>query len=218
MCGIISIEVKNTEGYHMSSGKVHFSNFIGLVIKVALCVFLWMNKDVEVYVCVLATVACVLLLIKDIYISCLAGSESIKENSKYKWRDRKRTFLGLPWSFTRYYLTGEKLIRIKGLFNTVEDEVKLYRVTDFALTRSFGQKILGLGTLKVLSSDKTCPTLDLLNIKKSNAVKELISKLVEEERDRKRVTGREIINNSDNDFDNDIDDNDDTFESSGDLF
>ena len=46
----------------------------------------------------------------------------------------------------------------------------------------------------------------------------LISKLVEEERDRKRVTGREIINNHDHDCPDDYDDNDDTFESTGDMY
>ena len=202
----------------MSSGKVHFANFIGFVIKAALCVFLCLKDDVPGFVRVVVIIACVLLLVKDIYISALAGSESIKSNSKYKWHDRKRTFLGLPWSFTRYFLTNEKLVMVKGFFNTREDEVKLYRVTDFALTRSFGQKLLGLGTLEVKSSDKTCPSLILKNIKKSGAVKELISKLVEEERDRKRVTGREIINNHDHDCENDFDNNDDTFESTGDMY
>ncbi|MBP5178812.1 MAG: PH domain-containing protein [Lachnospiraceae bacterium] len=168
---------------------------------------------------VIAIVVCVLLLVKDVYISALVGSESIKSNSKYKWHDRKRiAFFGLPWTFTRYYLTNEKLVMVKGLFNTREDEVKLYRVTDFALTRKFWQKLFGLGTLEVKSSDKTCPSLNLVNIKKSGAVKELISKLVEEERDRKRVTGREIINNHDHECPDDYDDNDDTFESTGDMY
>ena len=203
------------------SGKVIFANFIGFVLKALLCVYLCMCEALEgqTFPKVIAIVVCVLLLVKDVYISALVGSESIKSNSKYKWHDRKRiAFFGLPWTFTRYYLTGEKLVMVKGLFNTREDEVKLYRVTDFALTRKFWQKLFGLGTLEVKSSDKTCPSLNLINIKKSGAVKELISKLVEEERDRKRVTGREIINNHDHDCPDDYDDNDDTFESTGDMY
>ena len=202
----------------MISGKVYLSNFIGLLFKVGICLLLWLNPHVPIWVCVIATILCVLDFTKDIYVCTLAGSESVKSNSKYKWYNRKRTFLGLPISFTRYYLTGEKLVTIKGFFNTKEDEVKLYRITDFSLSRTFGQKLLGLGTLKVLSSDKTCPALELLNIKKSSAVKELISKLVEEERDRKRVTGREIINNHDHDCDHDFDDNDDNFESTDAIY
>ncbi|MCR5205056.1 MAG: PH domain-containing protein [Lachnospiraceae bacterium] len=203
----------------MSSGKIIFANIIGFLLKVGFCIFLFLYDDVPTLVKVLAIILCVLLLVKDVYISALISSESIKSNSKYKWHDRKRiAFFGLPWTFTRYYLTNEKLVMVKGLFNTREDEVKLYRVTDFALTRKFWQKLFGLGTLEVKSSDKTCPSLNLINIKKSNAVKELISKLVEDERDRKRVTGREIINNHDHDCPDDYDDNGENFESSGDLF
>lgn len=199
----------------MIRGKVNLLNFLAFVFEVGMCVLLWVNKgDMSVWIPILFTVVCVLLILKDIYICSLVREESIKSNSKYRWYDRKRTFLGLPLSFTRYFLTGEKLVQIKGFFNTREDEVKLYRVTDFALTRSFGQKIFGLGTLEVKSSDKTCPSLPLLNIKNSNSVKELISKLVEDERDRKRVTGREIINNHDHDCDHDFDDNDNSFETS----
>ncbi len=195
----------------MSRGKIYFATFISFVIEAVLCVILWLIHDVPIYVCVIATILCVVLFLKDIYVSALVSSESIKENSKYKWYDRKRTFLGLPWSFTKYYLTSEKLVTDRGLFNTKEDEVKLYRITDFSLTRSFWQKILGLGTVKVISFDKSCPAIELKNIKKSSAVKELISKLVEEERDRKRVNAREI--GAGQDFDHDFDDRDDGFES-----
>ncbi|MBO4782306.1 MAG: PH domain-containing protein [Lachnospiraceae bacterium] len=204
----------------MSSGKVIFANIIGLLLKVGFCVFLFLTLDDHVWIKVVAIILCVLLLVKDVYISALINSETISANSKYKWHDRKRIALfGLPWTFTKYCLTNEKLVMIKGLFNTREDEVKLYRVTDFALTRKFWQKLFGLGTLEVKSSDKTCPSLPLINIKKSNAVKELISKLVEDERDRKRVTGREIINNHDHDCDGMDDyDGDNDIDNSGEIF
>ena len=32
------------------------------------------------------------------------------EKHEVKWKDRKRTIFGLPWSFTRYRLTDDKLI------------------------------------------------------------------------------------------------------------
>ena len=65
----------------------------------------------------------------------------------YLWSDRKRTFLGLPWSFTKYNLTEERLFIETGFFNKKEDEVRLYRITDVSLTRSFGQRIVGVGTI-----------------------------------------------------------------------
>lgn len=103
------------------------------------------------------------------------------------WKDRKRTFLGLPWSFTRYRLDEDCLVIETGFFNSTEDEIRLYRITDVTLTRSFGQKLLGLGTVHCDSSDVTMKNFDIKNIKRPRAVKELLSKLVNESRLRNRV-------------------------------
>ena len=59
------------------------------------------------------------------------------------WQDRKHTLFGLPWSFTRYRLDEERLYIVTGFFNNTEDEIRLYRITDITLKRSFGQKLLG---------------------------------------------------------------------------
>ena len=42
------------------------------------------------------------------------------------WTDKKRTFLGLPLSFTRYYLTDHQLITRVGFLSIKEDEIELY--------------------------------------------------------------------------------------------
>ena len=46
------------------------------------------------------------------------------------WTDKKRTFLGLPISFTRYFLTDKKIICRTGFFNITEDEINIYKITD----------------------------------------------------------------------------------------
>ena len=46
------------------------------------------------------------------------------------WTDKKRTFLGLPLSFTRYYLTDHQLITRVGFLSIKEDEIELYRIVD----------------------------------------------------------------------------------------
>ena len=109
------------------------------------------------------------------------------------WKDRKRTLFGLPWSFTRYRLTGKKLILKKGLFTLTEDEILLYRVLDMRLVRTFGQRLWGLGTIILLSGDATSPEFRILNIKKSERVRDRISELVEQERSRLRLQGRELV-------------------------
>ena len=140
-------------------------------------------------------------------------------DGKYIWKDRKRTFLGLPWSFTVYAVDEGRIYIKRGLFNTTEDEVRLYRVTDVSLSRSFGQKLVGVGTIHVSSADKTLGDFDIKSIKKPSQVKELISELVEKERDMKRVSMREQMGgpgpaphfDDDNDEDGDGFDGDERF-------
>ena len=120
------------------------------------------------------------------------------------WSDRKRTFLGLPWSFTKYSLTEERFFVEKGFFNKTEDEVRLYRIMDVSLTRSFLQRIFGVGTIHCSSGDKTLGNFDIQSIKKPREVKELLSQNVEAQREAKRVTSREFIaDENDIDYDHD---------------
>ena len=108
------------------------------------------------------------------------------------WKERKRLgFLGLPWTFTVYTLTEEKILIDSGFFNKKQEETRLYRVIDLTVKRSFGQRIFGLGTVILSTSDKTTPVLELKNIKKAVDIKEQISDLVEKERVAKRVYARE---------------------------
>lgn len=124
---------------------------------------------------------------------------------QHLWRDRKRWILfGLPWTFTVYTLTQEKLILQTGLFTTLQDEVRLYRILDLSLKRTLFQKMFGLGTITCVSGDKTLPEFELKNIKKPIEVKELLSNVIEAERDKKRVSSREYMS-GDIDFDCDCD-------------
>ena len=109
------------------------------------------------------------------------------------WKDRKRTLFGLPWSFTRYSLTEEKLVIDKGFFNRVEDEVRLYRILDITLKRSFWERIFGVGTIHCCSGDKSLGDFDILHIKHPRDVKEMLSEMVEKERSARRVGTREYI-------------------------
>ncbi|MDD6571230.1 MAG: PH domain-containing protein [Thermoflexaceae bacterium] len=124
------------------------------------------------------------------------------------WKDRKRTIFGLPWSFTKYSLTKDRFFIEKGIFNVREDEVRLYRVTDVSLTRTFGQRIFGLGTISCCSADKTLGDFKILNIKNSKEVKELLSEAIEKERMAKRVISKEDFghDHSDDGDDSDMDD------------
>lgn len=115
------------------------------------------------------------------------------EKLNYVWKDRKRTIFGLPISFTVYKLLEDKLLIDTGFLNVNEEEIRLYRIMDVTLKRSFAQRIFGVGTIHCCSADKSTPKFDIKSVKKANEVKELLSKMIEQERDKKRITGREFF-------------------------
>lgn len=110
----------------------------------------------------------------------------------YIWKDRKR-ILGMPLSFTRYALSEDRLFTSVGFLNIKDDEIILYRVRDIDTSRSLWQRIFGVGTVTVVSSDKTMPVLVMKNIKDPVGVKELIHKQVEELKMKRRVRVGEIM-------------------------
>ncbi|MBE6950183.1 MAG: PH domain-containing protein [Ruminococcaceae bacterium] len=122
------------------------------------------------------------------------------------WRDKKR-YLGMPISFTTYSVSDDRLFRETGFLNRKYEEILLYRVRDISLSRSFGQMIFGVGTITVISSDKSSGKLEIQNVKSSKEVKELIHQLVEEAKARRRFRFGEfdsVSDDLDDNFDNDL--------------
>jgi uncharacterized membrane protein YdbT with pleckstrin-like domain len=113
-------------------------------------------------------------------------------NIEYIWKDKKRYF-GMPISFTRYGMSEDRLFISVGFLNIRDDEVLLYRVRDIDTSRTLWQRLFGVGTVTVMSSDKTMPTLVLQNIKNPVEVKELLHAQVEEIKLKRRVRIGEIM-------------------------
>ena len=109
------------------------------------------------------------------------------------WKDKKRPIFGLPLSFTRYKLTEEKLLINTGLLSIKEEEIQLYRIMDVTLKCSLLQRLFNVGTIHCCSGDKTTPEFDIKDVKNPSAVKELLSKNIEIQRDKKKIAGREYF-------------------------
>lgn len=124
------------------------------------------------------------------------------------WEERKRTWCGLPCTFTKYILTEDRLLVRTGVFTSREDEVRLYRIKDIGITRSLIQKIFGLGTIHIKSDDKSLKDFDLINVKDSYNKKEQLSDMVEAERNKKHASIREFSGGGNDTCDHDIDDED----------
>ena len=117
------------------------------------------------------------------------------------WHDRKRIWCGLPWTFTQYGLSEDRLFVEHGFFNVKGYEVRLYRVLNVNISRSLIQRLFGLGTVHLDSTDRDLNCFDIVNIKNSENVKELISESIEKERLRNRVSSREYMTDGEHDED-----------------
>ncbi len=131
------------------------------------------------------------------------------QGDHFIWQDRKRYF-GLPLSFTRYAISEDRLYLSEGLLTLKDDEILLYRVRDISTKRTLWQRMFGVGTVVVISSDKTLPTLELKNIKDPMKVKELLHAQVEEMKIQRRVRVGEILDSSREDNGMDMDDDTDS--------
>ena len=81
--------------------------------------------------------------------------------------DRAKTHMVWTATYFTIYSYDEERFYIKtGFLNQREDEVRLYRVQDLTVTRSFIQRIFGMGSIHVNSSDKTMGDFEIRNIKK----------------------------------------------------
>lgn len=126
------------------------------------------------------------------------------KGNEYFWKDRKRYF-GLPLSFTRYALSHDRLFLSIGFFSVKDDDILLYRIRDISVKRTLWQRLFGVGSITIQSSDKTHPSLELKNVKDPMRVKELLHDLVEEMKEKRRMRFGEILGSGYDE--NELDDN-----------
>ena len=104
-------------------------------------------------------------------------------NVDVQWRDRKRHY-GLPLSFEVYAVSADRLFLTNGFLYQASKEIQLYRVRDISLTRSLGQRLFGVGTVSVVTSDNKVYVLE--NIRDAAEVKELLYQNAEEQKRLRR--------------------------------
>lgn len=127
----------------------------------------------------------------------MAGIDKIIGNDKkILWYDRKR-YLGLPWSFSRYYLVenpGEwiKIYTNIGLFSAQTEETHCYRVDDVSVYQSLFDKMFNVGTIRLWCKNAAQDTIDLVRVKNPYKVRDLIVDCVESERGKKRMNFSEF--------------------------
>ncbi|SHO51351.1 PH domain-containing protein [Anaerocolumna xylanovorans] len=104
------------------------------------------------------------------------------------YTEKKRTKLfGLPLTFTSYTISDEKITITSGFLNITVDDAYMYKVQDVKLTKSFWERVYGLGSLTCYTGDTTHPELRIVHIKKATEIKEFLLTASEEARRKRRA-------------------------------
>ena len=113
-----------------------------------------------------------------------------------EYREKKRLlFLGLPWTFTTYTIKDD-IIRIdSGVLKKTQNDCYMYKVQDVELIRSFGERLMGLGTVKCYTGDTTDKELYISHVKNAQEIKDFILEASERARIKRRTVNMLDIGN-----------------------
>ena len=93
-----------------------------------------------------------------------------------------------------YTLTNERLIIVKkGYIASQKDEIELYKIKDIAVKQDIKDKVLGIGTIEILSVDENTPIIILKQIKNPEYVKEAIRSAVKNSKANLNIHYRQDI-------------------------
>ena len=117
----------------------------------------------------------------------------MSDHEQLLWAGKKCTFFGQPWSFTRYTLYTDRFLINRGFLTRHQEELRLYRIKDVTLRQTLFQRIFGVGSLTVISTDASATRFSLINILEPERVAKLLSDSAEKERISKGITVMECF-------------------------
>jgi uncharacterized membrane protein YdbT with pleckstrin-like domain len=85
----------------------------------------------------------------------------------------------------KYHLTTQRFIHESGLLKRVTDRIEVIDIDDVSFEQQVIERVVGVGTIKILSSDRSHPVLVMRGIEKVKEVASLIDDLRRKERRRR---------------------------------
>jgi uncharacterized membrane protein YdbT with pleckstrin-like domain len=86
-----------------------------------------------------------------------------------------------------YELTSQRFIHRSGILNRLTDRIEVIDIDDVQVAQTFVERFLNVGTIRLLSSDTSSPTLQLKGIDDVNRVATLIDDTRRNERRKRGV-------------------------------
>ena len=111
------------------------------------------------------------------------------------WQQRKRNWCRTPFTFTVYTLTDKELSVKTGVLNEKFNLVKLFRIVDISVERTFLQRLFGMSTLVLDTRDQSSGNgvVVLKNIAHGFEVRQVLQDAVDASRSANGMTAREFI-------------------------
>jgi len=120
--------------------------------------------------------------------------ESSRSKGELRYSERSRWLLfGLPWTFTKYEIRDNDFTIIKGFFTVRENDCYMYKISDVEITSTLLQRMAGLSTITLFTSDVTDRTIVMKNIKHGKEIKDFLLQASEEARIRRRTVSMQNI-------------------------
>jgi len=117
---------------------------------------------------------------------------TLEDNEPVILSARKRTPVFCLPANTAYTLKKETLTVNSGLLTPLEREIHLFRIMDTTLRRNPYQRLLGLGSILIASSDQSIPELVIRNIRRPVDFKAKLDELVKQDQNREQDAGVSI--------------------------
>lgn len=85
----------------------------------------------------------------------------------------------------RYQLTAQRFVHEEGLLRRITDRIEMIDVDDVACAQGLFERVMGVGTIKIISSDRSHPELFLEGVDRVRHVATLIDNARRAERQRR---------------------------------
>ncbi len=111
------------------------------------------------------------------------------------WRQRKRNWCRTPFTFTVYTLTDKELSVKTGILNENFNLIKLFRIVDISVERTFLQRIFGMSTIVLDTRDQSSGNgvVALKNVLNGFEVRKVLQEAVDASRRENGMSAREFL-------------------------